>query len=413
MCGDALYQAPPVGATDGQPNCRGPSLLAPHSAGIPLAGALPMPSSPKRRRPWLAALPLIVVLVLAAAWSGFWFYAAGRTEQVLSGWREREARAGRHYACGNQSIGGYPFRFELVCKAPSAEFASNDPKVAFQAANFHLAAQVYDPSLLIAEIEAPLTIAIAGEGPLRANWSLLQISLRGLPPAPEQVSMVVDDGAVDRAGSETGGSTLRAKRIELHGRVASGSVMHRPVLGLALTLTEVTAPSLHPILQKPLDVTAVGVLRGLDNLRPQPIPARLRQLQRAGGRLEIKQARVHQADVTAVAAGSLGLTDAGRLDGELNLTVSGLDRVLPQLGIEQIVPPDSNLAPALGALDRLLPGLGQAARNRAGAGLAVGLSLIGKPAQLEGRKALALPLRFVDGAVYLGPVRIGAVAPLF
>jgi len=37
----------------------------------------------------------------------------------------------------------------------------------------------------------------------------------------------------------------------------------------------------------------------------------------------------------------------------------------------------------------------------------MGLSLLGRPAELEGRKALALPLRFVGGAVYLGPLRVG------
>jgi len=372
-----------------------------------------MSSASTQRRRWLVALPLIIVLVLAAAWSGFWLYAVTQAEGMLAGWREREAQAGRNYACARQSIGGFPFRFELACNEASAEFASNEPKVAFTAASLHAVAQVYDPSLLIAEIGAPLTIAISGEAPARANWTLLQISLRGRPPAPERVSMVVDGAAVDRSAGDGGEAILRAKRIELHGRVASGTVLNRPVLDLSVVLTGLAAPTLHPMTRKPLDVTATGVLRGLDDLRPLPIPARLKQLQAAGGRLEIKQARVQQGDVTAVAAGSLGLSANGGLDGELNVTVAGLDRVLPLLGIDQLVPRSNTLAPALGALDRLVPGLGRAARNQAGAGLALGLSLLGRPAELEGRKALALPLRFVGGAVYLGPLRVGAVAPLF
>jgi hypothetical protein len=372
-----------------------------------------MPLFPKLRRRWWVALPLIVVLLLAAAWSGFWFHAAGRTEGMLAAWRAREAQAGRTYGCGRQAVGGFPFRFELSCVNASADFASNDPKVAFTAANFHLAAQVYDPTQLIAEIQSPLTITIAGEPPLLANWTLLQISLRGRPPAPEQVAMALDGATIGRSAGTRGETVLRAERIELHARVVSGTVSERPVLDLAATLTGFAAPTLHPMMQKPLDVSAVGVLRGLDNLRPMPIPARLRQLQAAGGRLEITQARMQQGDATAVAAGSLGLTADGRLDGEVNLTVAGLDRVLPMLGIDELVPPNSNLAPALGALDRLLPGLGQAARNRAGAGLAMALTLIGKPTELEGRKAIALPLRFMKGTVYLGPLRLGAVAPLF
>lgn len=373
---------------------------------------MPSSSTPRRRR-WLVAVPLIAVLVLAAAWSGFWLYAVWRSEEMLTAWRVREAQAGRTYSCGRQTMGGFPFRFELSCNDASAEFASNDPRVAFKAANLHVVAQVYDPSLMIAELGAPLTIAISGEAPVRASWTLLQISLRGRPPAPERVSMVMDGASVEPAAGGAAETVLGAKRIELHGRVASGTVASRPVIDLAATLTELTAPTLHPMTRKPLDITATGVLRGLDNLRPMPIPARLRQLQAAGGRLEVKQARVRQGDMIAVAAGSLGLTSSGRLDGELNVTIAGLDRVLPLLGIDQLVPQNNNLAPALGALDRLVPGLGRAARGQAGAGLAMGLSLIGKPAELDGRKALTLPLRFVGGAIYLGPLRVGEIAPLF
>jgi hypothetical protein len=372
-----------------------------------------MTSAPGQSRRWLVALPLIVVLLLAVAWSGFWFYAAARADGMLAEWRAREAEAGRDYSCEQQSIGGFPFRFELLCRPAAASLASNEPKVALTAAQVRIAGQVYDPTLLIAEVGAPLTIAVAGEQPVRARWSLLQISIRGRPPAPERVSMAIDDAGIDRPEGQSGDPLLRAKRIELHGRVASGSVRDRPVLDLAATLGAFMAPTVHPMLQQPLDVSMTGTLRGLDNLRPLPLPARLRQLQAAGGRLEIKQARIQQGDVLAVAAGSLGLTQDGRLDGELTVTAAGLDRALPKLGIDKLMPSTQALEPTFGALDRLIPGLGRVARNRAGTGLAVGLALIGTPAELEGRKAISVPLRLVDGTVFLGPVKVGAVAPLF
>jgi hypothetical protein len=39
--------------------------------------------------------------------------------------------------------------------------------------------------------------------------------------------------------------------------------------------------------------------------------------------------------------------------------------------------------------------------------------MIGQPAELEGRQAVTLPLRFTDGVVFLGPLRVGEIAPLF
>jgi hypothetical protein len=39
--------------------------------------------------------------------------------------------------------------------------------------------------------------------------------------------------------------------------------------------------------------------------------------------------------------------------------------------------------------------------------------MLGQPAELEGRRAVTLPLRFADGVVFLGPLRAGELPPLF
>ena len=45
---------------------------------------------PPRRRRWPLIL-IVLIAVLAAAWSGVWHYAAGLAENTIAGWREREA----------------------------------------------------------------------------------------------------------------------------------------------------------------------------------------------------------------------------------------------------------------------------------------------------------------------------------
>ena len=130
-----------------------------------------------------------------------------------------------------------------------------------------------------------------------------------------------------------------------------------------------------------------------------------------------------QGDLVAVAAGTLGLTAQGRLDGELQMTVAGIEKVIPALGIEKMLDegvPQATLdrvAPGVktqdlnnlfGALDRAIPGLGKAVKQNANVGVAAGINALGKEAVLEGRKARAFPLRFVDGAVFLGPLKVGA-----
>src|SRR5580692_5499597 len=80
-----------------------------------------------RRRIWPIALPVGVVVVLAAGWCALWYYAAGVADRTLSGWVEREAAAGRVYSCGSQSIGGFPFRIEAKCIDAAAQVGTGQP----------------------------------------------------------------------------------------------------------------------------------------------------------------------------------------------------------------------------------------------------------------------------------------------
>jgi hypothetical protein len=42
-----------------------------------------------------------------------------------------------------------------------------------------------------------------------------------------------------------------------------------------------------------------------------------------------------------------------------------------------------------------------------------GLGFLGRPAEIDGRRAVAVTLRVNDGAIYLGRIPLGKVDPLF
>ena len=140
------------------------------------------------------------------------------------------------------------------------------------------------------------------------------------------------------------------------------------------------------------------------------------------------QSRIVQGDLVAVATGTLGLTAQGNLDGELQMTVAGIEKVIPALGLDKMLDegvPQATLdrvAPGvkskdvsnlMGALDRAIPGLGKVVKQNVNVGVMAGINSLGKEAELEGKKARAFPLRFVDGAVYIGPLKVGQIPPLF
>lgn len=376
------------------------------------------PSLRPRRR-WPLFLPFGIVVVLAVAWSGLWFYAANRAQITIDGWRAREAQSGRVYACADQSIGGFPFRIEVTCTTPSVEVRDGTMPVALQATSMLMAAQIYDPTLLIGEFTGPVQIGEAGQRPtVIGNWRLAATSVRGTPREPERVSIVLDEPRFDRMVAPVAETLVTAKQIQVHGRIAQGSVRADPVLELALSLAGASAPGLNALAAQPFDADISGTLTGLKNFSAKPWTDRLREVQAAGGGFEITKARIAQGEVLAVATGTLRLSPAGRLDGQLQVTVAGVEKMLALLGVNRGTSEgggrlEQKLAPAFGALDRIAPGLGNLAREKAGPTIAAGLNLLGEPTMLEGQRAVTLPLRFSDGAVTLGPIPIGNTPELF
>ena len=131
-------------------------------------------SLPSRRRTGRRYTILVfIVFALVAGWIGFWKFAAGKAQATIDGWRAREAAAGRVYECGSQSIGGFPFRFEVDCGNATVLLRDNKPPLEVKAAGLLAVMQVYQPTLLISEVTGPLSIAAPGQTPeFVANWTL-------------------------------------------------------------------------------------------------------------------------------------------------------------------------------------------------------------------------------------------------
>lgn len=357
---------------------------------------------------------LFVVLAVIAGWTGFWKLAAGKAQQTIDGWRAREAQSGRIYNCGSQDVGGFPFRIEVTCDQASAVFRSNVPPIELKADSLLVVAQVYQPGLIISEFHAPLTVGQPGKEPeFLASWKLAQSSIRGTPAAPQRASLVFDDPVVDRMSGGGRENLLRARHIELHGRIAEGSVTNKPVIEVAVQFDQASSPALHPAAAKPIDATVTARLRGLNDFSPKPWAARFREIQAASGRIDITQVRIQQGDILAVGAGALSINTNGRLEGQLRITMAGLEQFLAAIGAQQRIQTSPHMDKLVGALDRLAPGLGDVARQQAGANLSAGINMLGEQTTLEGKRAVALPLRFSDGAAFLGPIPIGNTPPLF
>jgi hypothetical protein len=395
-----------------------------------------MTLAPRRRLLWRLFFMPVLLLIAAAAWSAFWFFAASQVDEKADAWRAQEAKSGRVYDCARRTVAGFPFRLEVRCDGASVSLISQtagqaaaQAPITAQLGEILVVAQVYDPTRLIAEFTAPATISDRGGQPSMAvNWSKARSSVVGLPAVPQRASIVFDDAEINRFNGSVQAPLAHAKHIELHGRLAEGSAVDHPVIETVLQIEGGSLQEVHPLLTQPFDADVRAMLSGLKDFSPKPWPERFREIQAAGGHVEIVQSRIARGDLVAVAAGTLGLSANGRLDGELQMTVAGIEKVIPALGIEKMLDegvPQATLdrvAPGvktqdvnnlLGALDRAIPGLGKAVKQNANVGVAAGINALGKEAVLEGKKARAFPLRFVDGTVYLGPLKVAQTPPLY
>jgi hypothetical protein len=209
--------------------------------------------------------------------------------------------------------------------------------------------------------------------------------MRGAPNKPESASLVFDEPAVQR--TDEGGRIMvfNAKRIELRGRMEEGAAPGTTVIEVVVRVAG-AASGLHPLAAVPLDANIEARLRWFTSASQRPWPSRFRELQERGGKLEIAKVRVRQGEAIMVSAGgALGLAGNGNLDGQLEITVIGFEELFKALDREHIVPKDKFGGP----------------------------EAIGSRTTLEGKPAVAVPLRLVDGLAMLGPIPLGRLPPLF
>ena len=164
-----------------------------------------------RRFAWLTAF----ILVLFCGYAAAWFYVGNMLRDRFVQFLDSANASGLEVECRNPRAGGFPFRIGLFCD--STRYA--DPgEFALSAEGLRSAAQVYNPFLIVAELDGPAVLDTAPLA-LGASWDNLRASLRYNLDAPERVSIEVaslDASITPRASEKT--QLFSAKDAEAHAR---------------------------------------------------------------------------------------------------------------------------------------------------------------------------------------------------
>ncbi|MEW5422327.1 DUF2125 domain-containing protein [Amorphus sp. 3PC139-8] len=329
------------------------------------------PSRMRRRM----LIMLAVVLVIAVAWSVFWFVAAAYSERLYLQIVDQGIEQDVAFDCVDRRIEGYPFRIELRCGEGTS---LTTPDATIELGGLTAVALIYDPWHAITELSAPAVVSEGPFDPTTITWSLAH------------ASVAISDGALERLSISI--EQPRAEPSELPPLVADLAEIHLrsdPNSNEAVNVA-VRLDGLEPIAAAPkADLMLVATVDGARSLMSGDTASAVRRLLTSEG-VPIKLTRVSvKAGQAAVsAAGNLVVRPNGMLDGQLNVAVSGDGASLPYL-------------------DELAPSQADTLRN-----IVTTVLSFGQATQIDGEAARAFPLKISSGRVSAGIIPLGKLPPL-
>lgn len=312
-----------------------------------------------RRFFWFA---LAIVLAIALYTAG-WFFVAGRLVDQVNSSVAHVNGNGRRATCENAHARGYPFRIGVFCDMVMYEDAAAG--IRFRARELRSAAQVYQPTRIIVELDGAASLELPGIDALDLAWSSMRASVRLASPTPERISVEGRDVQIRRdEPGDVSPLLARAASLEGHMRTAEGGrdlAMRFSDLKLDAELT---------------GTSAVPPLTGLADVFVEGTGNSLR-----GQSGELRSVSVSIGDDAGVSvSGPFSVDDDGLIDAQLRVTMRN-PRALAALLVE------------------LMPD----ARRQ------IELSFSGLAALGE---APTLPLRIIGSEVRFGFLRLGAIPPL-
>jgi hypothetical protein len=354
--------------------------------------------------------------LLIFCWGGAWFYALHSLNTTIAGWQAWEGKSGRQYSCTSEAAGGYPFRVVMLCADPKATIVTEGGTFIVQAKELQLVAGVFNPSAIVSRIKGPVSFAgLDRPDAFMGTWRHAQATVYGPHPTPDGFSIELADLKLEHVSPDVTEPVVSAEHVAFLARL-NPAATQKPAYDLMTEIAGVVIPFGPPIASRPFTARMKAVLRGVGDMTPKPLPARIREWQRNGGRVEMTSVDVHGSSANANAQGTIALSASGGIDGTLELSGEEYDRLFeaftgtnPASGSGQLA------ATETGGNDQV------ATRSLHAGDIASEPSHSGSPGIQTPSPETKLPnksrrlpaIRFLDGAAYFGSILLGRLPPFF
>jgi hypothetical protein len=281
---------------------------------------------------WKLFWPYAALAVLGLTWSAFWYMASTATQRALDGWFAQERSLGRDWTCGERSLGGYPFRIELRCASAKFEGRLGGAQGKASVGDLLAASHLYRPSLVVAQITGPLAFRADQSGlDFTMEWGKLLISHRMNNGALEQTSVEME-APVLRLRDQ---ANVKADRLEIHLRMTPGQPADLSAYDLAVRLEKLATPALDKLTGEsdPMDLVLSLTALRTRAFAGASVPQSLESWRLAQGNVEIRELKLAKGNARLEATGQLGLDDARRLRGKVDLQLTGLGTLMQRSGL--------------------------------------------------------------------------------
>lgn len=334
---------------------------------------------PRRRGLLLPFVLLVAVVVVHAI---YWVVVSGQIRSNAEAWISAQEAAGYTVTHEGLKVGGYPFRFSLRAEAPEIAAPVADGGWRASVARLAASAQFYDLNHWILTPDgAAIVETVTEEGP--ARWRLTpqsaRVSLSGSGGGTTRIGATIDTLVLEaETGPAPGIEQIDALNLSgflsdddrLAVRVQADGV--RFASGLMDARIESAFDREAQVVRLDAVVTEFAALARSGD----PADWRL-----AGGAFEINQAQLVWGAADVSGSGQITLDDALLPSGRLSLVVTDPETLIAALVEAGLVFDEQGDALRLAAL--------MAPRRDGG---------------------IALPFRLQDGAIFLGPARLGDFA---
>lgn len=319
------------------------------------------------------ATPLIVMLVLMAGWSGWWWWASQFAETKLA--EARNQYADRFsLTCAQEEWGGYPYRIMFTCR--DAEIGLKRQGTILRLPKLDILAQAYNPSHIIARLTGPSEIANSRQSlTLTAEHLPLVTGVKFKNARFTIASSRIKDLTIRQADV----TVLTAGTAALHLRPAEG----RPGFDLA---GDANTVAVLPDTPQGVPVDRIEAQANIDKLPPGG-HRNLAELARAAALAQsiftLDSLEARSNGIVATASGQASIDRQGSITGSLKTRLKNPDQLFAELTSRGVV--KEKQARAASAL--------------------LGL--------FKSEDGIAADLRFKNGTIYWGPIKLGRHAPLF